>query len=436
MPRPKQRRIKAREIYLKPKVVPAEVVRKRKLHRGEVARQHIPRMKPIAELKIEFLPDGRVVAPRYREIELGKIEPVKAATYKNPYDAIRATSHIIENVGSEFERLKVAQQQLAAVHAVLYDKWKQMNSEQREAAKRFLFSLIDLIQPRRRGYENIDLENANKIKRVPIKAPAKISAVKRLEKAIEYMERNNIGATRALIAGVSNDLIARMNTLLRQKAFLRRRRWALIKEKVVEETQVFSVYDALRRAREMLTRPETPRRIIIERLQNVINSITALQERYSRFERATRHLVKAIALIRARGSEVEIKRALGNAARTIYLVGSECTIFSRERLTELKEKGGEKTKITVARNQLALFADNAKYWFERARPEQKKNMYAFLRELRLLITGTRAQPAVVEIARAERALRGANAKECEEILLRAVEKIDAMLKKGEGRKKE
>ncbi len=436
MPRPKQRRMKAREIYLKPRVVSAEVARKRKLHRGEIPVQHIPRMKPVAELKIEFLPDGRVVAPRYREIELGKIEPVKAATYKNPYDAIRATSHIIENVGSEFERLKVAQQQLAAVHAVLYDKWKQMNSKQREAAKRFLFSLIDLIQPRRRGYENIDLENANKIKRVPIKVPTKISAVKRLEKAIEYMERNNIGAARALIAGVSNDLIARMNTLLRQKAFLRRRRWVLIKEKVVEETQVFSIYDALRRAREMLTRPETPRRIIIERLQNVINNITALQERYSRFGRATRHLVKAIELIRARGSEVEIKRALGNAARTIYLVGSECTIFPRERLTELKEKGGEKTRLTVARNQLALFADNAKHWFKKARPEQKKNMYAFLRELRLLITGTRAQPVVVEIARAERALRDANAEECEEILLRAVEKIDGMLKKSKGRKKE
>ena len=434
MPKPK-RGIRSRNVYLKPRVISAKEARKRKLRRGEIAVQHIPRMKPVAELGIEFLPDGRVVAPRYREIEPGKIEPVKAATYKNPYDAIRATSHIIENVGSEFERLKVAQQQLAAVHAVLYDKWKQMNPKQREAAKRFLFSLIDLIQPRRKGYEKISLEDADKIKRVTIKAPAKISAVKRLEKAIEYMERNNIGAARALIAGVSNDLIARMDTLLRQKAFLRRRKGAVIRERVVEETQVFSIYDALRRAREVLTRPETPQRIIIGRLQSVVNSITTLQERYSRFGRATRHLVKAIELIRARGSEAEIKRALGNAARIIYLVGSECTIFSWERLAELKEKGGEKAKLTVARNQLALFADNAEYWFERARPEQKKNMYAFLRELRLLITGIGAQPVVVEVVRAERALRNANAKECKEILLRAVEKIDGMLKKKKGKKK-
>ena len=222
--------------------------------------------------------------------------------------------------------------------------------------------------------------------------------------------------------------------MLRQEAFLRRRKWVLTRENVVKETQVFSAYDALRRGRDMLARPEMPRNLVIERLQNVVNSITMLQERHRPFGRATKHLVKAIRLIKARGSDREINASLRNAARIIYLVGSECAIFPKERLAELKEKGGEVTRLKVARNQLALFADNAKYWFERARPEQKKNMYAFLSELRSLITGTKAQPvAVTAIARAERALRNKKPEQCKELLLQTVEKIDAIL---EARSKE
>lgn len=433
MPKPKRRVLKPKEIYLKPRVVPPSKVAKRGLHRGEISKQHMPRMKPAAELKIEFLPDGRIVAPRYREVEPGKIEPVEAATYKNPYDAIRATAHTIESVGSEFERLKVVQQQLASVHAVLYDRWKQMNSKQREAAKRFLFRLIDIIQPRRKGYENFDIADAERIKRVTLRVPAKIIAVERLEKAIEFMEKNNIGAARSLIAGVSNDLIARMNTLLRQAAFLRRRKKTLLREKVIEEARVFSVYDELRTAREMLARPEMPREVVITKLQSIVNKVSMLQERYKRFGRANKHLVNAIELIRTHGSEVKIKRALNNAARAIYLVGSECAVFSRERLRELKEGGSKRIKLIVARNQLSLFADNAEYWYTRAKPEQRKNMFVFLKELRSLITGTKAQPFVVEIARAERALRDEKFQECKETLMQAAKNIGELLKQGKKR---
>jgi hypothetical protein len=431
MPKPKR----AREVYLKPRVVPAKVARERKLRKGEIPIQHMPRMKPAAELKIEFLPDGSVRAPRFREVALGRIEPAEPATYKNPYDAIRATAHTIESVGGEFERLKVAQQQLAAMHAILYDEWKQMNQKQREAAKRFLFYLIDFIQPRRKGYEHLGLEDADKIKRVRIDVPAKKDAVKKLMKAIEFMERNNIGAARALMAAASNYLIARMGTLLKQEAFLRRRKWVLIRENVVKETQVFNLYDALRVTRDLLARPEMPQDIIIRRLRKIRRGITALQKRYKHFADAKKPLDKAVELIQAGYRGTEVTKALRRAAGRIYLVGSECAIFPRAALAELKKEGGENAKLMVARNQLRLFADNAKYWFERATPEQKKNMYGFLKELRSLITGTKAQPIVVEIARAERALRNKNFEQCKEILIQATEKIDALLKQGRGKKK-
>ena len=430
MPKPRRRKI-----YLEPRVVSARVAKERGLRRGEILRQYKPRMRPPAELRIEFLPDGRVCLPRFKEVKLGKIEPAKPVTYPNPYTAIRATAHAIESVGSEFERIKAIQSHLAAMHAILYDEWKHMNQRQRESAKKFIFYLVDLIQPRRKGYEHLGLEDASRIKRVHISVPTKKIAVRKLMEALQFMERNNIGAARALMASASNYLIARMNTLLTQEPRLKRRKWVLIKENVVRESEVFTLHDELRRIRDLLARPETPEEIIKSKLSNIRKGLRRLIGKYRRFETAEMYLDRAKALIGAGRRGTEVTQALRKAAGRIYLIGSECTIFPRAVLVELKREGGERARIVVARNQLALFADNAKYWFERATPEQKKNMYGFLKELRSLIKGTKAQPVVVEIAKAERELRSKKFEQCKETLMEAVKRMDALLKPRRGKKK-
>ncbi|MCD6479029.1 MAG: hypothetical protein J7L44_04050 [Candidatus Diapherotrites archaeon] len=430
MPKPRRRKI-----YLKPRVVPAKVARKRGLRRGEILAQYKPRMKTPAELRIEFLPDGRVRLPRFREVTLGKIEPEEPVTHPNPYTAIRATAHAIESVSSEFERIKAIQSYLAAMHAVLYDEWRHMNQRQRESAKKFIFYLVDLVQPRRKGYEHLGLEDAGRIKRVHISVPTKKMAVRKLMEALQFMERNNIGAARALLAAASNYLIARMNTLLTQEPRLKRRKWILIRENIVRESEVLTLHDELRRIRDLLERPEVPEEIIKQKLKNIRKNLRELTDRYRRFKGAEEHLKKAIGLIRTGSRGAEVVKALRKAAGRIYLIGSECAIFPRAVLAELKREGGERARIVVVRNQLALFAENAKYWFERATPRQKKNMYGFLKELRSLITGTKAQPVVVEIAKAERELRSKKFEQCKETLMEAVKRMDALLKPRRGKKK-
>lgn len=420
--RPSRPIIVRREVYLKP----------------EIPITHVPRLLPPELLGIEFMPDGRIRQPRFKLSELGRLEPVSFAVYKDPYTAIRATSHAIESIRSRLGRLSIVQQMLASIHATLYDNWPRMNPRQREAAKHYVFGLIDLLWPRLESSKNLGIEEREKIKRVRLEIPELRAAADRLNEAISFMEAGNIGAARAVMSEASKKIVETMKRFLKQEAHLMRRKKVYLREHIISEQKFFSTYDSLRLLLQLLSRPfpEVPREQVAEQLHKVLKTTTELSNRYAPFGDASKHLAEAMELLQRGAGLNEASARLKKAIAAIYLAGSGCVIFPKERLAELKAKGGERAKLIVAGNQLRLFADNAKYWYERARPEQRQNMLDFLRALRALITGTRAQQYVVSIAKAERALRDARPEDCKEILMPVVEKISEILKKQGGSRKE
>jgi len=409
------RPIVRREVYLKP-TVPIT---------------HVPKVVPAELLGIEFKPDGTIRQPRYKRIAPDKLEPVSSMVYKDVYTAIRATSHIIASVRSKLERVKIVQQMLASMHATLYESWPNMNAKQRDAARHYLFGLIDIIWPRLESSKGLSIEERDKIKRVRLEISELRRAAERLNEAIAFMESGNIGAARTLMAEASKNLVESMKHFLKQEAYLRRRKKVYLREQIISEQKFFATYDSLRLLMQLISgpAPEIPREDLAQQLRSAIENVDALSKRYAPFGAATKHLVEAMALLRSGVALNEARASIRRAMAAIYLAGSACVIFPRERLAELKAKGGERVKLIVASNQLRLFANNAKHWYEKARPEQRRNMFDFLRALRLLVTGTSAQQFSINIAKAERALRDAKPEQCKELLMPVAEKIAEISKK-------
>ncbi len=391
----------ARKPYLEPRIA-----RGKKIYRGEIKPQHMPRFKRAGELKIDFLNDGRVKVVYYHETAPGKLE-------------VRG-KHMLESLGGEFRKERAIQSELAALHATIFDSWSKMNNAQRLAVKEFLLGLVDELQPRYQKYSSMGLNERSKIKRYRLERLEKKLAVQRINLAIDLLEKNNKGAACAALVGASNSLIAQMGSVLRQEAFSRRRKKALFRQMTREEEHVFKTINAMSLSLEIIERPNISIESLESRLKQHVNALTVLQKRHAPFSTAVRQLVEAIKLVRE-GSLSEAAKKIQKARQLVEFTASQRIIFSKQRLNAFS-KASSKRRTAIVAQQLQLFGENVVYWHEKASIEQRNNMRSWLTALQRLLIGTSAEPLRSSIINARNAL-AENPVKAKEILLEAVQEI-------------
>lgn len=449
----RRRRLPKGKTYLKPKPLAPEQAealrqmpaRKRsleieKLPDGVIIPPRIARAGAPERHRIGILPDGSLIKTYLEMVAPGKFKPGRTEKFPDANKAMRKATHTIENLGSEIRREEAAQAAVDAIHKAIYENWENWNPAQRQTAKAYILGIIDGLYKRTPKSKTLDVERYHEIRRYGLTQEKKKGrekkrlAVERLNGAIKLLNENNKGAACARLVGASNALIKQISIIRDQRASTLVDREIYKRRRVVGDTDLVAATSNLEQVLRNLENPRIPSTAIAKQLKRTVNRITGLQGRYAPFRNAIKPLLRAIKLAEAGGGRAEIKREIDRALNIVFIRGSESTRYSTKTLKRIKELRGEGMFIAVTKNQLRLFAQNAKYWYEKASARQRESMHYWLRGFHSLLIGTIAEPLRMEIKMAEGTL-GTYPKKTKEILLQVVEKIDSLLKKASTGKK-
>ncbi|GEM_PF-2240621 len=382
--------------------------------------------------RIEIFPDGSIKKTYLRMTKPGKFKAARTEKFPDANKAMRKATHTIESLGSEIEREEAAQAAIDAIHKAVYENWQGWNQAQRQAAKALILGVIDGLYKRSKKSKALGVKDFDKIRRYGASPKARARekkrlAVARLNGAIKLLNENNKGAACARLVGASNALIRQISIIRDQRVSTAVDREIYKKHRVTRDTGVVKAVNRMKQITRGLERKRT-RSTILTQLKRAVNSITELQATHPAFVSARKELSHAIQMMREGRESQEVREQVSRAIREVLLTGSENTRYSHKTLQRIKMEHGEKMFVSVTARQLRLFAQNAEFWYRKANASQRKNMLEWLRQVRSLVTGTRAQPLEFEIRWAESELTENPAK-CKEILLKVSGVMEEISKK-------
>lgn len=430
----KRRKLPAGKTYLKPHLLPpekAEALRRMPAAKRALAIEKLPagtlipprRARAVSpeRYRIEILKDGSIKKTYLKMAEPGKFKAGRTETFSDANKAMRTATHIIKSLGSEIEREKAAQELIDAVHKAVYEGWPKWNEAQKHTAKAIILGAIDGLYKRIPKSAALGVEDFDKITRYGMASrrtkgrKRKRLAVKRLNNAIRLLNENNVGAACASLVGASNAIIRQVSIIRDQRVSISTDRKVYKKHMVTNDIKIVSAWNNAKLALNRMEKQN--RKTTLMQLKRTVNIITELQKAHPVFVDARKELVKAIRMTEAGENIRKVREQVRKAVREVVLMGAENTRFSRRTLKRIKAVYGEKIFVSVTAKQLRLFAQNAEFWYKKGNPKQRKNMSEWLSQVRVLTTGTRAQPLQFEIRWAESEL-AENQSKCKEILMK------------------
>jgi len=444
--RKKPQRQPSKKTYLKPRLLSpeqAEALRRMPAARRSRAIEKLPAGTLIPPRRavvvsperhrIEIFPDGSIRKTYLRMTEPGKFRAARSEKFPDANKAMRKATHTIESLGSEIEREEAAQAAIDAIHKAVYENWQGWNQAQRQAAKALILGVIDGLYKRTEKSKPLSVRDFDKIKRYGTSSKKvrgrekKRLAVERLNGAIKLLNENNKGAACARLVGASNALIRQISIIRDQRVSTTVDREVYKKHRVTRDAAIVKAVNRIEGIAKGLERKRA-RSTTLTQLKRAVNAITELQVTHPAFVNARKELVRAIRMMGEGKSSQEVRKQVRRAIREVLLTGSENARYSRQTLQRINTEYGEKMFVSVTARQLRLFGQNAEFWYRKASASQRKNMVEWLRQVRSLITGTRAQPLQLEIRWAESEL-AENPAKCKEILLKVAGIMEKIYKK-------
>lgn len=347
-----------RQPYIKPRIVGEK--KRAELKRGELRFPERLKEETLKRTRARFLPTGEVRVPTWVG---GKRRYVHA---KDASAAIRMAEHQFKSISSEAKRLDSLYRDIQSIHSEAVRGWTHFNPAQKKATIQYISALAGSVVP---SFGRLSAED-------------KLKAIARISEASKLLQKNNVSAAGARLVGAANDLIARKNTLLRQRQFISRRGRSIFLRKFIEDKRAFEHFDNLQRVFQELGALRKPQKFERESSLRQLSVIKASfgARREQAFKEAANQIMKAISQTKA-GNFSQARAMLRRASKNISLELSKNTILFPERLELIKKSNDIAFKDRIASRQARYFHDNLVYWWEKARPEQKNNMVSYTRTL-------------------------------------------------------
>lgn len=322
------------------------------LARGELSRGFRPRHKSATDLGIEFREEGPVLLPRFRERESaeGVIEKAGKVKTEGPLSALRQTEHTQKSIKQEFHALANVIRHVGAIHYVIEKKWMGMNHEEKEELVNRLHSIAGAF-----GNKN------------QLKSFFKKRALKGITEAIDLLGKGRVTPALLKLWKSSNDSVARLNQLKRQRSFIQRRGLELVerteKERGRLEKYIEDNYAAVAvLQREDLMQSEAKN--LVARLLKDYKSLGSKREH--ELKEAQPHIYRASKSIeREKFRDAIIQMRLAN--RKIFLALSRQYIMNQDLINKVGRVKDVNVRKKIFSNQLGILADNAEYWYETCR---------------------------------------------------------------------
>jgi hypothetical protein len=182
-----------------------------------------------------------------------------------------------------------------------------------------------------------------------------------------------------MLIGVRNDLIARKGDLVRQMAFLPRRRQVLAGTKARLDRTAFDMLDRLSEVMRIANKPgklsEGERRAVAKRLWDIRDELKTRRTEPRLSKTAYKHVNRAAAKMMD-GSVEEVREAarlMREGNRAIATHTSRYALLYPKRLGHVAKSGNARFRTSIARNQAKLYHGNLEYWLSEAPPGERLN---------------------------------------------------------------
>jgi hypothetical protein len=356
-----------------------------------------PKKKPVEKLHVRITPE-RVYVPRWRTLPDGRLaDRPDMIEVKDLPTAIRHEVHKLRGERNANRRALNIRRSIEMIHSRVYERWKQMNSKEREETWRHLEQLHKALRGKR-AISEIDSKDRKK-------------AAERLDRLLELRKPGDIPAT---LVGVANDLTARRNALLPQMRFTRRMRDAIVERKTELDERAFRLLDMVSEHKSKVAKAPkkgAQKRELAEGLRQLKSELAGRHEPELRDD-AAKHVGNAIEHLR-KNKRGDARESLRKGARAIIASNAKYNWLYPSRMEQVAQSRSGKFREIIARRQLELFRDNLQYWHSRDshEPLGPKDIRELLGKVGEMVPGSELQQTAREASELLRKRRVKAAKE-------------------------
>mgnify|MGYP001580527322 CR=1 FL=1 len=319
------------------------------LLRGELSPSFRPWHKSTTELGIEFKREGPVLLPRFREKETtpGEIEKGARVKVRGPLDALRQTEHTKESIKEEFHALANVVRHVGAIHYVIEKQWMGFGKAERDEVMERLATIAGAFGNKKQ-----------------LRSFFKKSALERIEEAIDLLGKGKVTPALLKLWKSSNDSVARLNQLKRQRSFIQRRGLELVerveKEKGRLEKYITENYDSV----SMLQSKSITKKQAVELMERLLRDYKSLgRKREDELKEAQPRIYRAMKSIeRENYRDAVIQMRLAN--RKIFLALGRQYIMNQDLLNKVSRIKDAAVRKKIFSNQMEILSDNVEYWYE------------------------------------------------------------------------